>query len=114
VGRIGLSIGAVPAVIPIRYEVSEAGILVACSIDQVAKAMEHTVVALQSYGFDEDIRKRWTVLAIGPTERIATHRLDTGGPDVDLPTWNFGSVRDAPHLFRLDPGVLSGRWLDGF
>jgi hypothetical protein len=110
IGRIGLSIGAVPAVIPIRYELSDTGILVGCGVDQVAKAMENSVIALQSDGFDEDSQKRWTVLAIGPTHRIGALELRSHAPEQHATAWDVDAVRNAPHLFHLEPGVLSGRW----
>ena len=110
-GRVGLSIGAVPAVVPIRYDLQPDGIVLACSVDQVAKALERAIVALQSDGFDEDVQKRWTVLAVGLTER-----LEPPGPAERGPSSPRREERDrfwsASHFFRLRPEVFSGRWLD--
>ena len=107
VGRVGLSIGAVPAVVPVRYEMQPGGIVLASSIEQVAKAMEGAVIALQCDGFDEDERKRWTVLAVGTTERIDPYTIPATSRAPHPGGW------DASHFFWFRPEVFSGRWLEG-
>lgn len=112
IGRIGLSIGAIPAVVPIRYELAESDILVTCEVNQVAKAMENAVIALQSDGFDEDSRKRWTVLAIGYAHRIAGWEFPLPETELKMSSFDVEAMLNARHIFRLAPGVLSGRWLE--
>lgn len=113
IGHVALSVRALPAVVPLPYAVTDAGIFIGCDVDQVAEAMERSVVALQSDGFDEDARKRWTVLVIGLTQRTRHDEIDPGQLGA-LGTANVNVVLNAFHLFRLDPNVFSGQWLKDF
>ena len=110
IGRVGLSLGAVPAIVPVRYEMHPDGIVVASSIDQVAKAMERAIVALQCDGFDEDERKRWTVLAVGPTERVDSEEAAAMAGGFRMTAQD--AFWSASHFFSLRPEVFSGRWLE--
>ena len=101
IGRVGLVIGPLPFVYPVRYDMSNGHILFGLSIDQVATAIDDAVVALQADGFDEDRGRRWTVLAIGPATAVE-------------PTWEgaAGHLHPDRHTFRLRPKMISGHWLD--
>lgn len=101
IGRVGLVIGPLPFIYPVRYEMSGGHVLFGLSIDQVAAAIDDAVVALQANGYDEDEGSPWTVLAIGPTTPLA--RLSETVP---VP------LRAERHTFRLRPKMISGHWLD--
>jgi hypothetical protein len=101
IGRVGLVIGPLPFIYPVRYEMSGGHVLFGLSIDQVATAIDDAVVALQADGYDEDEGSQWTVLAIGPTTSV--EKLSETVP---------GHLRSERHAFRLRPKMISGHWLD--
>jgi uncharacterized protein len=106
-GRVALTMKALPVVFPVPYLVDGCGFLVGVSTDQMAEAMDRSVIALQADGWAEDVGNRWTTLAIGRTSRVEVQEEHpTGSVDV-----TSGSPWDEPHIFRLQPEVLSGRWL---
>jgi nitroimidazol reductase NimA-like FMN-containing flavoprotein (pyridoxamine 5'-phosphate oxidase superfamily) len=94
VGRVGLVLGPLPFIYPVRYEVERDHILFGVSFEQVATAVDDTVVALQADGFDEDQGWHWTVLAIGPATAVD------------------GGAVGTERAFRLRPRMYSGHWLD--
>jgi nitroimidazol reductase NimA-like FMN-containing flavoprotein (pyridoxamine 5'-phosphate oxidase superfamily) len=101
IGRVGIVIGPLPFVYPVRYDMSNGHILFVLSIDQVATAIDDAVVALQADGFDEDRGRRWTVLAIGPATAVEP-------TSESVPR----HLRPDRHAFRLRPKMISGHWLD--
>jgi hypothetical protein len=101
IGRVGVVIGPLPFVYPVRYDMSDGHILFGLSIDQVATAIDDAVVALQADGFDEDHGRQWTVLAIGPATTVE--------PTSENVPRHFPPER---HTFRLRPKMISGHWLD--
>jgi len=116
-GRIAMSLAAVPVVYPVRFTLLDKDVVLALPVDQMAKAIDGTVAALQADGFDEDRGRRWTALAIGLVSRIERAE-DLMGEQVDSapldPTELFppGSSWDEGHIFRLRPQILSGRWIE--
>jgi Pyridoxamine 5'-phosphate oxidase len=105
-GRIGVSLSAVPVVFPVAYLVSEPGFLVGVSSDEVAEAMAENVVALQADGWAEDSERRWTTLAVGLARRVSVQ------DEAPLPARALaGNPWDERHVFRLRPHILSGRWM---
>ena len=107
-GHLGLSIQALPVVVPVRYAVANAGLVIGVDQNQLASAIDRAVIALHSEGFDEDVRKRWSVLAIGTTRPIGAEEMGPGWLDVGS---GIDAVRDAAHLFHFEPKMLSGGWL---
>jgi Pyridoxamine 5'-phosphate oxidase len=99
-GRLGLVLGPMPFVHPVRYHVSRSHLLFGLPVDQLAREVDDVVVALQADGFDEDRGRYWTVVAIGPSTPVAM-------------TWEAPSdiVCDGLHAFRLRPKLFSGHWL---
>jgi len=103
-GRVALSLSAVPVVFPVRYTVQDQGIFMAVRVEQLAKALNGAVAALQADGYEEDSDKRWTALAIGPTQLLSPDTLSGGQPEPGAP-W---TGREIVHL---SPQILSGRWI---
>ena len=112
-----MSLAAVPVVYPVRFTLWDKNVVLALPVDQMAKAIDGTVAALQADGFDEDRGRRWTALAIGLVSRIdQAEELTTEeaeGPGID-PTDLFlpGTSWDDGYIFRLEPQILSGRWIE--
>jgi hypothetical protein len=110
-GRIALSLRAVPVVVPVRYALNRGELLFAVSVDQLAKALHGNVATLQADGFEEDRGQRWTVFAAGPVRRV--EGFEGFGPAAA----SLSSMRDTASveggdLLRLQPAILSGRWIE--
>jgi nitroimidazol reductase NimA-like FMN-containing flavoprotein (pyridoxamine 5'-phosphate oxidase superfamily) len=104
-GRVAISIGALPAILPVRFAIDDEQILFrAAPNTALASGTRGEVVAFQVDGTDDD-KSHWSVLVTG----VARH---LNGGDVDraartgLPTW---SADAADHLVAIDPEVVSGR-----
>ena len=109
-GRIALSLRALPVVVPVRYTLNDRDLLFAASGDQLSKALHENIAALQADGFEEDSGKRWTVFAIGPVRR-AEGFGDLGLAGSLLSALNVASLEEGD-LFRLKPAILSVRWIE--
>lgn len=106
-GRVALSLRALPVVFPVRYALSEGDLLFAVSIDQLATAVDKNVASLQADGFEEDSGLRWTVLAIGPVRRVGAFEGVAPGAE-----FSEAVSGERGGLFRLQPLILSGRWIE--
>lgn len=106
-GRVALSLRALPVVVPVRYMLSDDGaLLFTASGEELTKALHGNIAALHADGFDEDNGKRWSVFATGPVgivESLEAVVTTLSGPPI-------ANVESS--LFRLDPAILSGRWID--
>ena len=102
-----MSLRAVPVIFPVRYALRAGELRFVLVEDQLARALHKTVATLQADGFEEDSGRRWTAFAVGPTERI-----EGLGPE---PSLSLGSGPIPPEqggVFRLQPVILSGRWIE--
>jgi uncharacterized protein len=109
VGRVGLCIGALPAIFPVNYRVMDGAIVFWTSPgSKMSAAAEGAVVAFEVDDYHAADRSGWSVLAVGRAEvttdpelaaRVKATRLQ---PFVDGP-------RDA--LVRIEPTFVSGRRL---
>jgi len=99
-GRVALVVDALPYVHPVRYALAGGHILVGVSAQTLAAVMDDVILALQADGYDEDLGRRWNVLAVGPASRAESARERC--PDV---------LAGERFVFRLRPRLLSGGWL---
>jgi hypothetical protein len=111
IGRIALSLGAVPVVFPVIYAVSSGELWFAHSVGQVTKALHGNVATLQADGFEEDSGQQWTVLAIGHPQRVEGSE-GLGSSAVPPPIASHAASLERGDLFRLRPEILSGRWIE--
>jgi hypothetical protein len=95
-GRISINIRALPVIVPVTYHLEDDGILMRVGKAQEGAAANSAVVGFQADGFDEDRVRGWTVSAVGRSQ------------PVEEP-----SNVEEPRLFRLQPVMLAGRWLEG-
>jgi hypothetical protein len=111
-GRIALSLRAMPVVIPVRYTLNNGDLLFTASGDELTRALHGNIAALQADGFEEDRGQRWTVFATGPVRRVE------GVEDLGLvsASWPLppGTAMGEGGLFRLKPAIFSGRWMETF
>jgi len=105
-----VSLRAVPVIFPVRYALHAGELRFALVEEQLARALHKSVATLQADGFEEDNGRRWTAFAVGPTERIEGPTNVGQGPPLapgfdPIPPEQGG-------LFRLQPVILSGRWIE--
>lgn len=104
VGRIALSVGALPAILPITYTLNGDAVVFRPATTQVAANAINNVVAFQT-DYRDLIRKTyWSVMAIGVVERVT-----------DLPNEAVPGLYKGPRsfagddlLYRLPLQFLSG------
>jgi uncharacterized protein len=105
-GRVALSLRALPVVVPVRYMLSDGPLLFTATGEELTKALYGNIAALQADGFDEDSGRRWSVFATGPIAIVESlETLDTNLSDSPM-------AKAESTLFRLNPAILSGRWID--
>lgn len=107
VGRVGLTIGALPAIFPVNYAIADGAIVFRTAPgSKLAAASAGTVVAFEVDDYERADRSGWSVLVIGPSEVVhdldATFRvLDSG-----LDPWAGGGRTS---IVRIRPELVSGR-----
>ncbi len=110
VGRVGVSVGALPAIFPVNYRVENGDIFFRTGEGvKLRAALDHTVVAFEVDEANADLREGWSVLVVG----VAAEMVDEISADLDGlgPTpWAGGQRR---HLIRIRPELVSGRRIRG-
>jgi nitroimidazol reductase NimA-like FMN-containing flavoprotein (pyridoxamine 5'-phosphate oxidase superfamily) len=102
-GRVAITVGALPAILPVRFVLAQDEILFRAGQDTaLSAATRGAVVAFQADG-DRD-GAHWSVLATG----LARHLDDGPAPrdDLALPGW---STDGGDHLVAIAPEVITGR-----
>jgi nitroimidazol reductase NimA-like FMN-containing flavoprotein (pyridoxamine 5'-phosphate oxidase superfamily) len=105
VGRVGLSVDALPAILPVNYAMVEGGIVFRTGEGgKLRAALCRTIVAFEVDHIDPIRADGWSVLVVGMAEPVGapTEPPATAGPT----PWAGGS---RPHLVRISPEVISGR-----
>ena len=103
IGRVAVSIGALPAVFPVNYQVS-AGEIVFRTDDgtKFAAAVHNSVVAFEVDEADAIYHEGWSVLVIGTAAVVDTARH----ADVSVRPWAPGRRH---HLVAIAIEMISGR-----
>jgi nitroimidazol reductase NimA-like FMN-containing flavoprotein (pyridoxamine 5'-phosphate oxidase superfamily) len=108
VGRVAVTLGALPAVLPVNFVLC--GRRIVFRTGQGTKldaAVRHAVVAFEVDDFDASDRSAWSVLAVGRGENITD--VESIGADNLVQPW-AGGERD--HYVAIDAEFLSGRRLE--
>jgi nitroimidazol reductase NimA-like FMN-containing flavoprotein (pyridoxamine 5'-phosphate oxidase superfamily) len=106
VGRVGLSVGALPAILPVNYVTDGDRItFLTGSGSKLRAARQHEVIAFEVDHLDYERHTGWSVLAIGIVEEV----LPESGTRLPQP-WGSAAGRD--HLASFHPEVLTGRRLE--
>jgi uncharacterized protein len=109
VGRVGVSIRALPAILPVNFVLVGAQILFrtipGTKLDAAAAG---AVVAFEADGFDPDGGSGWSVLVQGICSEVTDPEDLARFARVRLEPWAFGpGVAD--RLVRVDSSFISGR-----
>lgn len=108
-GRVAVTIGAVPAVLPVNYALLDGAVVFRSAPGtKLSAAVLGTVVAFEVDQADSAHQSGWSVLVVGHAVELRE------GPELDaarqlpLQAW-AGGGRD--HFVRIDPERISGRRL---
>ena len=107
VGRVGLTIGAMPAIFPVNYAIVDGCILFRTSPGtKLTAAASDTVVAFEVDDYDPTLRGGWSVLAVGPSEVVRDP-----SPTLLLKIAHLVPYATGPRtsIVRIRPEMLSGR-----
>lgn len=109
VGRVGVTIGALPAIFPVNHAVIDRSIVFRTAPGtKLAAATAGAIVAFEVDDYRKADRSGWSVLAVGRAEVV--HDLEDTFKvlDAGLEAWADG---DRTNIVRVIPGFLSGRRL---
>ena len=107
VGRVAVTIAALPAIFPVNYAVFEGDIIFLTGDGtKLQAAVDRAVVAFQVDHFDESLGSGWSVMAVGLAEEITD-------PDEAAAVRRLGlkpfAAGDRSHFVRIRPEFVSGR-----
>ena len=106
VGRIAVSVGALPAILPVNYAIVDDDILFLTGDGlKLRAALKNTVVGFEVDSLDEALDYGWSVLVVGVAREVAEAERAGLGP-VKVSPWAGG---DRTHLVRIRPEMISGR-----
>jgi nitroimidazol reductase NimA-like FMN-containing flavoprotein (pyridoxamine 5'-phosphate oxidase superfamily) len=109
VGRVALTLKALPVIIPVNYcLVGDSVVFGAMAGSSLSTAAEGAIAAFQADSYDETNRSGWSVMGVGPALHLhdaeTLGRLDLKG---DLPEpWATGESAEC--YFQIALQVLSG------
>jgi len=107
IGRIALTMQAMPVVFPVNYCFIDGAIAFRTGEGmKLTAATEHTVVAFQVDDIDAVTHCGWSVLAVGIARALTTPADLAWAETLPLRPWAPGSK---DHVVRLVPEFLSGR-----
>lgn len=102
VGRVAVTIAALPAIFPVNYVVADGDIYFRTGEGtKLRVALVGAIVAFQVDHIDEVQRAGWSVQVVGPAEEVTD--ADVAPP---VSPWAPG-LRD--HIVRIRPELLTGR-----
>ena len=106
VGRVGVSLGALPAVFPVNFQLYGRRIVFKTGTGtKLDAAVRNAVVAFEVDSFDAAYRTGWSVLAVGKAQDITHNLEDIGGDGHVRPS----ATGERNHYVRIEIELLSGR-----
>jgi nitroimidazol reductase NimA-like FMN-containing flavoprotein (pyridoxamine 5'-phosphate oxidase superfamily) len=92
-GRLGLNVGALPTILPVRYAIDGDEVLVSVQVGSVAdKATNSNVVAFQADGTEAN-GAEWSVTVIGVGRHLTTPDDMRRSEALLVPLWSKGASR---------------------
>jgi nitroimidazol reductase NimA-like FMN-containing flavoprotein (pyridoxamine 5'-phosphate oxidase superfamily) len=108
VGRVGVSIGALPAVLPVNFCLLGDGVVFRSKAGaKLSAATAGTVVAFEVDEYDESGQTGWSVLVQGVAHEITEPDELCRVRQLPLESWAFDGAAD--HAIAVDLAVVSGR-----
>lgn len=106
VGRIAISVSALPAIFPVNYRIVDGDVLFLTGEGLKANAaIAGNVVGFEVDHLDTEQHAGWSVLVVGKARIVPDRERDTM-EDLQLSPWAGGAKA---HLVRVHPGFISGR-----
>ena len=107
VGRIGLTINALPAIFPVNFRVIDGSIVFRSAPGSKLRAAAHgAIVAFEADEHDPDSQTGWSVLVVGPAEIVHDMEVSVDATYAGLVPYADGP---RPTLVRVTPTFVSGR-----
>jgi hypothetical protein len=108
-GRLALTVGALPTVVPVGFVVTEGGIVVAGPADPwFRSATEGVVVAFEVDHADTETGACWSVVVVGiATALEGMSPAEEASLRAGMGPW---AAQDGRGLLVIAPGTVSGRW----
>ncbi|MDA8045964.1 MAG: pyridoxamine 5'-phosphate oxidase family protein [Actinomycetota bacterium] len=106
IGRIGVTIGALPAIFPVNYQMVGQDIVFRTgTATNLRAAVEGGVVGFEVDHVDPSAHEGWSVLVVGVARRLTDgERAELG--DLGLSPW---AGPDRANMVRIHPEMTSGR-----
>ncbi len=108
VGRVGVSIGALPAILPVHFALLDDSVVFSTwpgtKLDAAANG---AVVAFQADAFEPPHPHSWSVLVQGMTSEVTDPGDLTEVGETTMTTWS--GEPPTRRWVRISPGTLSGR-----
>ena len=108
VGRIAISIGALPVVLPVNFVVQDRAIVIGTVAGtQLAAATSEAVVAFEAGDFEPDGRSGWSVMVQGLSSEVKDPVELDQVRRAGLESWVLEGRAD--RVVRIDMQVVTGR-----
>jgi hypothetical protein len=110
VGRVGVTIDALPAVLPVNYTLHEGAVMFrTVAGTKLDAATANTVVAFEvdSGGEREEDGGAWSVLVRGVAREVTDPTELRAARSLPLESWAFDGAAD--HYVRVEPTLITGR-----
>ncbi|HEX2849963.1 MAG TPA: pyridoxamine 5'-phosphate oxidase family protein [Acidimicrobiales bacterium] len=106
-GRVGVTVAAVPAIFPVNYAVVDDTIVFRTAPGtKLDAAADGATVAFEVDDFDVDEKLGWSVMLAGRAEEVHDLEMTFRVVDIGLEPWAGGT---RSHLVRITPMFVSGR-----
>jgi nitroimidazol reductase NimA-like FMN-containing flavoprotein (pyridoxamine 5'-phosphate oxidase superfamily) len=107
VGRVGFSIGALPAIVPVNYRLLGGAVVFRTGAgSKLTAALSGSVVAFEVDDYATSDRSGWSVLAVGEAHVVTDLALARAADASGLEPFADGARE---RLVRIEPTFLSGR-----
>ncbi len=107
IGRVALSVGAIPEIFPVHFCVSDNAILFrAGQGTNLYTASRKAVVAFEVDDFDIEARRGWSVMVVGPSDEVGKAEEIATAMELLDDGW---VPEDRDHVLRITPHRISGR-----
>jgi uncharacterized protein len=107
-GRVGISVGALPAIFPVNYSMVDGDVVFRTGQGlKLRAALDHTIVAFEVDRASAELHQGWSVLVVGMAEEVTD---DVDSCDRVVPAACLGG--DRHHLVRIHPEFISGRRIE--
>jgi nitroimidazol reductase NimA-like FMN-containing flavoprotein (pyridoxamine 5'-phosphate oxidase superfamily) len=109
VGRVVISVSALPAALPVNYRLIDGSILFFTGQGmKLHAALQNSVVGFEVDSIDEESETGWSVLAVGHATEISDTDMVATAKQAGLRPWADG---DRNRLISINPQLVSGRRL---